>query len=609
MMIQKLRLVTFLMLYNAANWAQQPLNLNFERLSVEGMARPWGWMPRSWGTSFEMDSNVVKNGIYSLKAVGIGSNQCYEFGLEPYELKGQTVSINGFIKGEKIEGGVSASLLYTKADEKTGDYTEEGIEITTATLEGSFDWTAVNLKLKIPESVVFLNLRLNQNGTGTAWFDDFYLQINKKEVSELEVAQCFSKKQINWLGKNAYAFNSSKPVTADEDIKAVNFNFLKDAVGSSRIMALGESTHGTSEFFSLKHKILQYAVLEMGFRTFALEDHMVVGENINEFVKTGNGTVLESMAGGFDVWYRAEVVELIKWVRAFNVKHPDDMVTFVGIDMQNPTLSINRFIGFIKIQDSEFYDLHKNEIMYFKENGERAFMIADSVQQKEWINRSQAFYDHVNLKRDEWLSTAKSAKDSIRILYGLRYALLVNQFFQMTVENDAALTRDKSMADNLIWYMNEINPNDKIVLWAHDVHISRGDHPGELNNMHLGRSMGCHLSKRYQSDYKSFGIFTFQGSYRAFETYAYQNLIESPLFTSPRGSIEEAMHQVAERKKQNCLFFDLDRSQDWLNERLPVRFANHVSYDYAYWTRYSIPYQFDGVFFIDSTSSAALINK
>ncbi|HEV7782056.1 MAG TPA: hypothetical protein VGO58_12370, partial [Chitinophagaceae bacterium] len=59
-------------------------------------------------------------------------------------------------------------------------------------------------------------------------------------------------------------------------------------------------------------------------------------------------------------------------------------------------------------------------------------------------------------------------------------------------------------------------------------------------------------------------------------------------------------------KKTPGLLLDLRkaRSLEWLTKLIPVRFANHVNIEYGYATRHSVPYQFDGIFFIDKTSSA-----
>src|SRR5690606_36348548 len=46
---------------------------------------------------------------------------------------------------------------------------------------------------------------------------------------------------------------------------------LKVILKDKRIVGLGEATHGTHEFFTFKHRMLEFLVKEMGFKTFAIE--------------------------------------------------------------------------------------------------------------------------------------------------------------------------------------------------------------------------------------------------------------------------------------------------------------------------------------------------
>ena len=46
---------------------------------------------------------------------------------------------------------------------------------------------------------------------------------------------------------------------------------LKDILKDKKIVAMGEATHGTSEFFKMKHRFFEFLVEEMGYRVFAME--------------------------------------------------------------------------------------------------------------------------------------------------------------------------------------------------------------------------------------------------------------------------------------------------------------------------------------------------
>jgi erythromycin esterase len=165
------------------------------------------------------------------------------------------------------------------------------------------------------------------------------------------------------------------------------------------------------------------------------------------------------------------------------------------------------------------------------------------------------------------------------------------------------------MAENVSWLLEHRYPNSKIVLWAHDVHISRCDHPNEYFNLNNNISMGSFLSRKYGKAYKSFSLSTYEGAYLAFKSYTDLTRISAPLFKAPVGSLDEALHRVALTKKAPGIFLPLSRTENWLCKPLPKRFANHVNIDYGYWERISIPYQFDAIFFIDKTTASKYLEK
>lgn len=288
-----MRILMFLILSPIGLVAQQPLNLDFEKPSIEGLNRPWSWNSTVWGADFKMDRITVKNGNYSLhskcyKKGVFCENQALRFNIETHNLLGKNKKIIGNLKGEKIDKAISFSIHYTLYDDISNNYSSE--ELVSEKLSGTFDWKEISINLKVPKSVTQFSLNINQEGIGEAWFDDFKLVIRENQVAEVNAAKAFSKEHIDWLTRNVKSFKSPLPSLGENKLITENLSFFKDAIGSSRIVALGESTHGTSEFFSLKHKLLQYAVIELGFRVFALEDHLIAGEAINAYLTKGIGT-------------------------------------------------------------------------------------------------------------------------------------------------------------------------------------------------------------------------------------------------------------------------------------------------------------------------------
>jgi hypothetical protein len=94
---------------------------------------------------------------------------------------------------------------------------------------------------------------------------------------------------------------------------------LKQLIGNARIVSLGEATHGTREFFQLKHRMLEFLATEMGFTIFSIEANMPEAYRLNDYVLNGTGDPAELLRGMyFWTWNTEEVLEMIRWMRAFN---------------------------------------------------------------------------------------------------------------------------------------------------------------------------------------------------------------------------------------------------------------------------------------------------
>ena len=137
----------------------------------------------------------------------------------------------------------------------------------------------------------------------------------------------------SWLATNAVRLETVEAGHGFADLQP-----LKPIIGSARVVALGEATHGTREFFQLKHRMLEFLVTEMGFNIFAIEATMFESFDINHYVLTGEGDSARALAGiYFWTWDTEEVRAMIEWMRSYNANtNHARKVRFYGFDMQSP---------------------------------------------------------------------------------------------------------------------------------------------------------------------------------------------------------------------------------------------------------------------------------
>src|SRR6202011_3858905 len=74
---------------------------------------------------------------------------------------------------------------------------------------------------------------------------------------------------VDWIASHAVRLETPEAGHGFADMQP-----LKKMVGAARIVSLGEATHGSREFFQLKHRMLEFLATEMGFTIFSIEANM-----------------------------------------------------------------------------------------------------------------------------------------------------------------------------------------------------------------------------------------------------------------------------------------------------------------------------------------------
>jgi erythromycin esterase-like protein len=85
------------------------------------------------------------------------------------------------------------------------------------------------------------------------------------------------------------------------DLTDNELSFL-DGLKEAKIVALGEATHGTREFFQMKHRILQYLVKYYRHKAIGFEADFAESIYINNYVTRGEGDLEELMGTVMQYW-------------------------------------------------------------------------------------------------------------------------------------------------------------------------------------------------------------------------------------------------------------------------------------------------------------------
>jgi erythromycin esterase len=309
---------------------------------------------------------------------------------------------------------------------------------------------------------------------------------------------------LAWVNQTATPLSALAPTASRTDLEP----FIS-MVGSARIIGLGEATHGSREFFTMKDRLLRHLIEEAGVTGFALEATMPEAFAIDAYVRTGVGNpkVLLSHLY-FWTWNTQEVADLIAGLRQWNQEHPTKQVGFYGFDMQYPGVaidSVTSYIARVAPSLSESFAADYACLASYRND-------ATGVSAKNYSNAGPAVWQPCSISisdahtrligQHEALVAASSERE---FGFALQMAKLVVQWDRV-VRSSLGVERDEAMSANVEWLLDREGPSGKLVLWAHNFHVSR--YPG---------AMGRNLTARFGQDYVAVGFGFGSGGLNAIE--------------------------------------------------------------------------------------------
>jgi erythromycin esterase len=374
------------------------------------------------------------------------------------------------------------------------------------------------------------------------------------------------------------------------------------AVGEARIVSLGEATHGTREFFQMKHRLLEYLVREKSFTVFAIEANWPESLAVDRYIKTGEGDPKAALSGMyFWTWNTTEVLDMIEWMRAFNAapgQHP--ILSFTSFDMQTADVAANHVLVYLRKADPQ--QAQAAETAYAglaklrEQPQEPSKDVAGSVAQ-----RAAEVVAAMDSKREALIgATSPEAWRDAR-----QAAEIARQAASLRTPGINTDYRDEMMARNVEWLADQAYPGQKMVLWAHNAHVSLGS-DGSY------KLMGAWLRLRFGTDMYVLGFQFRGGTARAISTTAdgkFTGLKDNLLPVSPEGGGDAVLSAA----RLPLFFLDLRSVPNegalgrWLSEQHPFRSFGAVWYEQTPDLQLQpevLTELYDGIIFVEDTHPA-----
>lgn len=182
-------------------------------------------------------------------------------------------------------------------------------------------------------------------------------------------------------------------VTSFPSISETKGAFTKcfDSFGKSKILLVGDASHGTSEFYAARAEITKYMIEHHGFNIVAVEADWPDAEAVDHYVRRRHGLESEESVDIDPVsdskderrepaflrfptwmWRNREVQDFVEWLREWNQgNNPHGAVGFYGLDLYSLGTSMRAVINYLDQVDKKMADLARErygELMTWSED-------------------------------------------------------------------------------------------------------------------------------------------------------------------------------------------------------------------------------------------------
>lgn len=604
--------------------AAQPSNLGFEEVrDSAGVLRPVGWFSGGSGYQVAVDTSQQVEGRASLRSRLSGTSRpARAFGVAtqrfPVALAaGRTLRVTGWIRTQDVGEGYAGLWMRVDGQDRA---TLAFDNMSGRGATGTTPWTRYTMELPVDSAATAIYFGAIHPGTGTAWFDSLAVEVVGPPLArraprfrpsprpaedftrlltdqELALPPDSAEPDENpaWRG---WVRSHAHPVRSLGAADVRDLRFLAPLLAGKRIVQLGESGHGVAEFDRAKVRLIRYLHEELGYDVIAFESGLFECDRAGRQAAVLDAAQL-MRACIFGVWHAEEVLPLFEYIR--ETQRTARPLVLTGFDEQRSSVpgSAGRPAFLQRVVAASGDTAYARRV---REMDSTFIAGASGPGVRSYAAREQgrvvAFYDSLAawLRPREASLAAAFPDDPAAPALARQTAFSTSVFVrQLATTGQVSLElRDRAMADNLEFVLNELHPGKKVIVWAHNAHIQHrgyGSVPADsAARSRQPRTMGTWVAEQHRPELYTIGLFMYRGSSAAND----RSLI--PVTRPTPGSLESILHGAPWR----YAFVDLSRATPgpgtgWM-------FGETTAKAWGRTPQPVVPRdEYDGILFIDTT--------
>ncbi|MBX9982466.1 MAG: erythromycin esterase family protein [Mycobacterium gordonae] len=389
---------------------------------------------------------------------------------------------------------------------------------------------------------------------GESFWD--FRQVSDEEVRELLAKPTTGLALIKPAVPTAAEMIAAVAVDAPQGIPSRDV--LEEVIGDARIVLIGESSHGTHEFYEARSEITKWLIQEKGFCAVAAEADWPDAYRVNRYVRgLGKDTSAQQALSGFErfpawMWRNTVVRDFTEWLREHNQRGPRQ-TGFYGLDLYSLHRSMHEVITYLDTVDSAAAARARVRYACFdhpagddgQAYGYKAAFGAgpkcerQAIEQLVELQRNALDYLRADglLAEDELFyaqQNAQTVRDA-EVYYRSMFSGRVSSWN----------LRDKHMAQTLEALVKHLDrhsdgPPARIVVWAHNSHVGDATATEVWADGQL--TLGQLARQRYGHEARLIGLSTYSGTVTAASEWggiAERKAVRPAL----PGSVEDLFHQ------------------------------------------------------------------
>jgi protein-L-isoaspartate(D-aspartate) O-methyltransferase len=263
-------------------------------------------------------------------------------------------------------------------------------------------------------------------------------------------------------------------------IDHVNLDNLLERIGDSRLVLLGEASHGTAEFYEMRARITRELIEKKGFNIIAVEADWPDAAHIDHYIHGSSpDPLLESKPfSRFPTWMWANhsVLEFTHWLKAHNEKiySPEEETGFYGLDLYSMFSSMEAVLNYLEKVDPETAEVARLRygcLMPWASDPAMYGQVAITRQYRECEKDVLDTLQNLMKKRVDY-----SRADGEQFFNAEQNARLVanaERYYRTMyyAENNSWNQRDQHMFETLQSVLKFRGPTSKAVIWEHNSHV------------------------------------------------------------------------------------------------------------------------------------------